>query len=441
MPRTLDELVECVRAGARGLAVCGSRHAMGGQQFARDTVLVDMTGLDRVLSFDPRRGLIRVEAGIDWPALMAAYLGLQRGRGRTWGFAQKQTGADHLSLGGSVSANAHGRGLAMPPLVGQVESLEIVDARGTVVECSRTTNAGLFRLVVGGYGLFGVIYSVTLRLTPRIKLCREAAIGMIEDAPARLEGAGARGALYGDFQFAIDPEDREGFLRRGVVSCYEPVASGARLDPRRDDLSRREWLRLLRLACTDPSRAFDRYAAHYLDTQGQVYWSDEHQLSTYLPEYPELLRKHLELRHPESLVIGELFVPRDALARFMGAARVVLRTTGARVVYGTVRLVEPDTETFLPWSRGTWAGVIFNLRTEHTPAGIARTGAAFRGLIDAAIEQGGSYYLTYHRYATREQVLACHPRMPEFLELKRGFDPGEVFRSDWYMHHRRLLGK
>ena len=56
-----------------------------------------------------------------------------------------------------------------------------------------------------------------------------------------------------------------------------------------------------------------------------------------------------------------------------------------------------------------------------------------------AIEHGGSYYLTYHKWATREQVEACYPRFDEFLRLKLHHDPRERFQSDWYRHHQALF--
>jgi len=66
--------------------------------------------------------------------------------------------------------------------------------------------------------------------------------------------------------------------------------------------------------------------------------------------------------------------------------------------------------------------------------------AALRELIDLAVARGGSYYLTYHRWARRDQVEACYPQMREFLERKLQFDPDEVFQSDWYRHYRRMFG-
>ena len=96
---------------------------------------------------------------------------------------------------------------------------------------------------------------------------------------------------------------------------------------------------------------------------------------------------------------------------------------------------------FLAWARERWACVVVNLHVDHTPSGLAYAASAFRRLIDLAIRYGGSYYLTYHRWATRAQVETCYPQFPEFLRLKRRDDPAERFQSDWYRHCKRLLGR
>jgi hypothetical protein len=62
-----------------------------------------------------------------------------------------------------------------------------------------------------------------------------------------------------------------------------------------------------------------------------------------------------------------------------------------------------------------------------------------RRLIDRAVALGGSYFLTYHRWAERAQVEACYPQMAEFLRLKKRHDPGETFQSDWYRHYMRMF--
>jgi len=60
-------------------------------------------------------------------------------------------------------------------------------------------------------------------------------------------------------------------------------------------------------------------------------------------------------------------------------------------------------------------------------------------LIDRSLEYGGSYYLTYYRWATKEQVLSCYPQFPEFLALKRRYDPQERFQSDWYRQYKTMF--
>ena len=54
-----------------------------------------------------------------------------------------------------------------------------------------------------------------------------------------------------------------------------------------------------------------------------------------------------------------------------------------------------------------------------------------------ATERGGSYFLTYNRFATREQLDTCYPQFGKFLELKGKYDPDGVFSSDW---HRAYSG-
>jgi len=119
----------------------------------------------------------------------------------------------------------------------------------------------------------------------------------------------------------------------------------------------------------------------------------------------------------------------------------VLREAGVPLIYGTVRLIERDTDTLLAWAREPWACVIVNLCTEHTPEGLERAASAFRSLIGLALPRGGSYFPTYHRWATLEQLLAAHPRFPDFVDAKRRLDPGGVFRSDWYRHYAALLDR
>jgi FAD/FMN-containing dehydrogenase len=440
-PRSLEDvqgMIRKARKDRKAVSIAGGRHAMGGQQFGTDTLLIDIRKMSRMLNLDGKRGILEVEAGIEWPELIDGYLSLQKDDPQPWGIAQKQTGADRLTTAGTIAANAHGRGLKMKPFIGDVESFILIDATGTSHTCSRTENPELFRLVHGGYGLFGIVTSVRLRLVPRMKVERVVELRTVDGLIAGFDKRIADGFQYGDFQFSIE-RDSEDFLNKGVFSCYRPVPMDTPIPTAEKQLTDENWRQLLFLAHTDEKQAFERYAAYYLSTNGQVYWSDTHQLSIYPDNYHREIDQKLHAPYPATEMITEIDVPRPLLKGFLDEVREDFRKNRVELVYGTVRLIERDDESFLPWAKQAYACTIFNLHTVHSPEGLQRSADAFKRLIDVAARRGGTYYLTYHRYASRKQVEACYPRFAEFLRLKRKYDPEERFQSDWYRHYRAMF--
>jgi len=132
-------------------------------------------------------------------------------------------------------------------------------------------------------------------------------------------------------------------------------------------------------------------------------------------------------------------VPRDRLLAFMNDVRHDFRLNGVDFIYGTIRLIEAEHETALPWARESYACVIFNLHIDHRREDLARAAEHFRRLIDHSLRHGGSYFLTYHRFASAAQVEAAHPSIRQFLAAKRRLDPEGIFRSDWYQHMSALF--
>lgn len=124
----LLQVVTRVRREGLKISVAGGRHAMGGQQFATGSVHIDLSALDMILEVDPVRALLHIEAGAEWPAIIKASHSMPGGPAGAWGIRQKQTGVDAVSLGGSISANAHGRGLLMRPLGDDIDLEDAMNA-------------------------------------------------------------------------------------------------------------------------------------------------------------------------------------------------------------------------------------------------------------------------------------------------------------------------
>jgi FAD/FMN-containing dehydrogenase len=440
-PTSIDEcrsIIQGARKAGKFISLAGGRHSMGGQQFAEDSVLIDTRSLKRVLSFDRERGLIEAEAGIEWPELIQYLHQQQEGQERQWAIVQKQTGADNFTLSGSLSSNIHGRALDQKPIIANIESFTLLDAEGELRECSRQSNPELFRLAIGGYGLFGLITSVKLRLRDRVKVRRIVEIRDLKEIPDALEQRIRDGYLYGDFQFAIDSA-RPSFLHRGVFSCYQPVPMSTPVTEHPTRFSPEDWAKLTYYVHVYKRRAFEIYGKRYSSTSGQVYWSDSQLFGNYLDNYHQDVDRRMHVRVPATEMITEIDVPRPALVDFMDEAAQTLRREHANVIYGVVRLIERDDESFMPWAKQRYACVVFNLHVTHDTAGVDNAARSFRSLIDLAIKHGGSYYLTYHRYATRAQVESCYPQFRQFLDLKKQYDPGQLFQSNWYRHYQKMF--
>jgi len=155
-----------------------------------------------------------------------------------------------------------------------------------------------------------------------------------------------------------------------VFSCYRPVANTTAIPESTKELSDESWRTLLQLAHSDKSKAFHEYAKYYLSTNGQIYWSDTHQLSIYPDNYHRAIDKQLHARHAATEIITEIDVPHDRLEDFLDEVRQDFRSHNVNLIYGTIRLIEADIKRVSSLGqRKPYACTIFNLHTEHSQQG------------------------------------------------------------------------
>lgn len=126
---------------------------------------VDPGRLDRILRVDEQQGLVEVQASASWRSL-AARLRPEDARAHA-------ARTSMPTVGESLARNAAGPDGR--PAVAHVESMALVGPEGELRRVSRRSNSELFSLVVGGQGLFGALYSVTLRIDSLARAVDEAA--------------------------------------------------------------------------------------------------------------------------------------------------------------------------------------------------------------------------------------------------------------------------
>lgn len=150
------------------------------------TIVLDLSGMDRILSIDPVDGIARVEPGV-------ITADLDRVAGEHGLFYAPDPGSVGIStIGGNIATNAGGlRGAKYGVTRDAVLALDVVLGDGTLVHLGHDTVKGvvgldLVGLVVGSEGTLAVVVGATVRLLPRpIRVATAAAFfDSITDAAA-----------------------------------------------------------------------------------------------------------------------------------------------------------------------------------------------------------------------------------------------------------------
>lgn len=392
----------------------GSRLGQGSCRSYGDACLasqvVSALPLRHLLAFDPVRGLLRAQGGVTLDDLIR--FALPRG----W-FPPVTPGTKYPTLAGCAAADVHGKNHhRVGSFSAFVEQLELVLADGTVATCSRAERADLFWATLGGMGLTGFIYSLSLRLLA----VASAYVDTVSVRTGSLaETCQVLRQTQGDHPYSVawvDALPRGPRRGRGLVLLgdhaddggLEPVHEGAHrtVPPLPVNAVRRAVLRLGnavyrgRQFCRRACRRM-HYDPYFYPLDGTAAWN-----RAYGP------RGFLQFQFAVPFAGGEE-VMAEVLERTSRAAPcslAVLKTFGDH----------PAGPLGFPL-----AGYTLALDFPRT-AGIE---AALRQAADRVAAACGRVYLAKDAVLTRGQFELMYPRLDEFLAVRRRCDPQGRFRS------------
>jgi decaprenylphospho-beta-D-ribofuranose 2-oxidase len=422
-PRNEDEL-RAVLADARRLglrvSVMGAGKSQGGLILG-DGIVISTDRLNRVIEVDVQRRTACVEPGVTWDMLreQLAVHGLAPCATQSYGV---------FTIGGSVAVNAHGRNVDVGVLAQTIESLRVMRADGEVVEASREVEAELFSLVIGGFGLFGIVTAVTLRLTRNDTYRRSCVAAMPSDEYPRYFAHRVAADPGMQFHYArFDVDDDRPWQRLFCVD-YRRVDGDVLVADKAEDVAfqrftlgcfrRFRWARRLRFLGDvayrlrfDPARR-----SHVAKESWRAIERDSRRSADWLQEF---------------------FIPVGRFDLFVDLARAVFAAERWTPLNTTVRFVPKNTDAFLSYAREACFAFVLFFEQRHDARAVARTEAVLRRLLDAALDCGGAHHLCYQRIASGEQLRRAYPRIDAFFAAKRRHDPDELFHNQFYAQYGR----
>jgi decaprenylphospho-beta-D-ribofuranose 2-oxidase len=209
-PRSGDDLLTLPRTEKvipRGLG-----RSYADQSTNTGNAVLKLEKLDHLLTFDPEKGILDCEAGVSLEAIIEVFAP------RGW-FPMITPGTKFITIGGAIANDVHGKAHhADGSFVNCVYDFTILLADGRVVKASREENADLFWANFGGLGLLGVILTARIQLRKvETTYFKQKAVAA-KNLDAMLDAIDASEKEYSSSVAWIDSMAKGKSLGRGVLT-------------------------------------------------------------------------------------------------------------------------------------------------------------------------------------------------------------------------------
>lgn len=402
------------------ISIAGARHSMGGHTIYPNGIVLNMLPYKQ-MEFDSANNILTIGSGALWEDALK-YLDKY---GKSIAIMQAFSS---FSIGGSISVNGHGWQKDVPPIAASVVSFTLMKENGEIINCSRQENQELFKLVIGGYGLFGIILDVKLKVVEnealQYKYIRLSPDNYLKYYKKYISENPNVNLVFGRLRIS----DKH-FLEEATLNFFEKVEVSIPV--------------LQNEKSTEAQRLVFRGSVNS-EYGKRLRWDLERGMNKVsrneIYSRNELLNDHVSLIENKDTsstdLLQEYFIPERNFNQFITDIKPILKNSKVDLLNITIRGVHQDNDSYLSYARENIFGFVFLFNQKKTDKQEAAMKKLTNQLLDVALKNEGTFYLPYRLHIDKDKMRKSYPNADKFFQLKLKYDPTELFNNKFYEHNK-----
>lgn len=416
----LKKVLKYAKENNLKISIAGAKHSMGGHTIYPNGIVLNMLPYKQ-MELDASKNILTIGSGALWEDALK-YLDKY---GKSIAIMQAFSS---FSIGGSISVNGHGWQKDVPPISASVISFTLMKENGEIVNCSRQENQELFKLVIGGYGLFGIVLDVKLKVVEneslQYKYIRLSPDNYVNYYKKYISENPNVNLVFGRLRIS-----NKHFLEEATLNFFEKVEGTI---PVMQNKKSTEAQRLVFRGSVNSE--YGKRLRWDLETGMNKVSKNE------IYSRNELLNDHVSLIENKDRsstdLLQEYFIPERNFNQFITDMKPILRNSRIDLLNITIRGVHQDNDSYLSYARENVFGFVLLFNQKKTDKQETEMKKLTNQLLEVALKNEGTFYLPYRLHINKEKMRKPYPNADKFFQLKLKYDPSELFNNRFYKYYK-----
>jgi FAD/FMN-containing dehydrogenase len=420
--KQLKEILNFSRINKIPISIAGAKHSMGGHTMYPNGIVLNMRPYKK-MEIDTINNILTIGSGALWEDAINYLDKFNKSISVMQAFSS-------FSIGGSISVNGHGWQKDSPPISSSIISFTIMNYKGEILNCSRTENKELFSLVIGGYGLFGIILDIKLKVveneTLQFKYVALSPEKYVEQYRKFVSENPRAKLVFGRLRIS-----EKLFLEEATLNYFEEIDEKP-LPLSNYDTGNEESKNLV-FRSTVNSEYGKRLRWDLETGMNKITKNETFSRNNLLNDNVTII----ENKDTSSTdILQEYFIPERNFTDYINDLKTVLPNNKIDLLNITIRGVYKDSDSYLNYARENVFGFVFLFNQKKTKKDEEEMRKLTKQLVKVSEKYKGTYYLPYRLHIDKETFRNVYPQGEDFFKLKLKYDPNEVFKNKFYDHYK-----